>query len=249
MGRKPKKPEKEPNHERWLLTYSDLITLLMIFFVVMYAMSNVDIAKYEKIAQSLGVAMGGGKKVFQVTPGLSDTNKDMSSGTDGMKAEKAEAAKLSKLKAKLDAYLKKNGLEASVASEITERGLEVSLKDTILFDSGKADLKPEARSRLIEIGKIINSLGNYIRIEGHTDNVPIHNSAFASNWELSAIRAVKVNELLIESVNIAPQKVSIVGYGEYRPKVPNTTEENKALNRRVNIVILNSMYNPSSDKN
>jgi chemotaxis protein MotB len=218
MGMKHKRHEKEPNHERWLLTYSDLITLLMIFFVVMYAMSNVDIAKYEKIAQSLGVAMGGGKKVFQVTPGISDTNKDLNSGTDGMRVEQA---KLSNLKNKLDAYLKKSGLASSVNSEITERGLEVSLKETILFDSGKADIKPEARSKLIEIGKIINSLGNYIRTEGHTDNVPIHNSAFESNWELSAIRAVKVNQLLIEAVNINPQKLSVVGYGEIYPKYPN----------------------------
>lgn len=241
MSKKKKAAEKE-NSERWLLTYSDLITLLMIFFVIMYAMSNVDVAKYEKIAQSLGVAMGGGNKVFQVTPGVADTNKDLESGTNGMKSEKA---KLSGLKVKLDQYLKKNGLSGSVGTEISERGLEVSLKDTVLFDSGKAEIKPEAISRLVAIGKIINTLPNLIRIEGHTDNVPIHNGQFASNWELSAIRAVKVNQLLIDYVNMPPTKVTIEGYGEYHPLVPNTTAANKAQNRRVNIVILSSMYNQS----
>jgi chemotaxis protein MotB len=245
MGRKNKKPEKEPNHERWLLTYSDLITLLMIFFVVMYAMSNVDVSKYELLAQSLGVAMGGGQKVFQVTPGLTDTNKQLDSSTGGMKTE---VMKLANLKSQVDKYLKKNGLASSVVTEISQRGLEVSLKDTILFDSGKADLKPGVQSKLIEIGKILNSLGNLIRIEGHTDNEPIHNSQFPSNWRLSVIRADNVTELMINSVHIQPQKISIVGFGEFYPKVPNTTPENKAMNRRVNIVILNNLYNPSSAK-
>lgn len=243
MSKKPKKPEKEANHERWLLTYSDLITLLMIFFVVMYAMSNVDVSKYEKLAQSLGVAMGGGKKVFQVTPGLTDTKKQLDSSASGLKTE---VQKLNNLKDKVDTYLKNNGLAASVNTVVSQRGLEVNLRDTILFDSGSAEIKPAVRAKLIGIGKIINSLGNLIRIEGHTDNVPIHTAQFPTNWHLSAIRAVNVNALLIEAVHIPPQKVSIVGFGEYYPMVPNTSAENRAINRRVNIVILNSMYNPSS---
>jgi chemotaxis protein MotB len=242
MSKKKPAPEKE-NNERWLLTYSDLITLLMIFFVIMYAMSKVDVSKYEQIAQSLGVAMGGGSKVFQVTPGISDTNKEMDSGTNSMKTERN---KLAGLKATLDKYLKQNGMSTNVATEISERGLEVSLKDTVLFDSGKADIKVGARGRLIAIGKIINTLPNLIRIEGHTDNVPIHTSQFESNWELSAIRAVKVNQLLISAVNIPPTKVTIEGYGEFHPLVPNTSDSNKAQNRRVNIVILSTSYNPSS---
>lgn len=241
MSKKPKKPEKEPNHERWLLTYSDLITLLMIFFVVMYAMSNVDIAKYNKIAQSLGVALGGGKNVIQVTPGVSDSKQELAPGASGFKAEQA---KLSNLKRQIDNYLKSKGLNGSVATEITVRGLEINLRDTILFDSGKADIKPGARGSLIAIGKIISSLPNLISIEGHTDNVPIHSGVFTSNWRLSAIRATNAAELLIEAVKIPQQKVSTVGYGEISPKVPNTSDANRALNRRVNIVILNSMYNP-----
>lgn len=246
MGKKPKAPEKEPNPERWMLSYLDFITLLMIFFVILFSMSKIDVAKYEQLAQSLGVAMGGGKRVIQVTPGISDTMKNLDSSTNSMKTE---VQKLTNLKNKVDVYLSKNGLASSVVTEISERGLEISLRDTVLFQSGKADIKPEVRKKLIAIGKILNTLGNLIRIEGHTDNDPIHTSQFPSNWNLSAIRAVNVNELLIDYSGIPPQKISIVGFGEYYPKVPNTTPENKAINRRVNIVILNSMYNPSSDKN
>jgi chemotaxis protein MotB len=252
MSRKQRKPEKEVNNERWLLTYSDLITLLMIFFVVMYAMSNVDVAKYNKIAQSLGVALGGGKNVIQVTPGVSDSKQQLSPGASGFKAEQAnlskiEEGKLSNLKSQIDAYLQKNGLKGSVATEITVRGLEINLRDTVLFDSGKADIKPDARGKLIAIGRIISVLPNLISIEGHTDNVPIHNSLFTSNWRLSAIRATNAAELLIEAVKIPQQKVSTVGYGEINPKMPYTSDANRAQNRRVNIVILNSMYNPPSD--
>ena len=243
MSKKQKRPEKEPNHERWLLTYSDLITLLMIFFVVMYAMSNVDIAKYNQIAQSLGAALGGGKNVIQVTPGVSDSKQLLAPGAAGFKVEQA---KLTNLKEQIDAYLKKNGLKDSVATEITIRGLEINLRDTVLFDSGKADIKPQATGKLIAIGKIISTLPNLISIEGHTDNVPIHTSLFTSNWRLSAIRATNAAELLIEGDKIPQQKVSTVGYGEINPKLPNTSDTNRAQNRRVNIVILNSMYNPPS---
>lgn len=235
-----KKHRKEPNHERWLLTYSDLITLLMIFFIMMYAMSNIDAAKYAELSQSLGAAMGGGKNIIKVDPGSSDTKSISNLAPTGFKVEQD---KLANVKKQLDKYLQKNGLKDTVITDITERGLEVSLKDTFLFNSGKADVLPAAKSKLIAIGKIINVLGNYIRIEGHTDNVPIHNSQFSSNWQLSAIRAANVTELLIKESYISPQKISAVGYGEYKPKVKNDSDGHRALNRRVNIAIINRTFN------
>jgi chemotaxis protein MotB len=244
MSKKHKKPEKEPNHERWLLTYSDLITLLMIFFVIMYAMSNVDIAKYQQMAQSFGVAMGGGKSVIQVGTSVSDSSGALSPGASS--GAKKEQQKLSNLKKVLDKYLNKNGLSGSVATEISERGLEVNLTDTILFDSGKAEIKTKAIPKLVEIGRILNSLGNTIRIEGHTDNVPISNSKYPSNWDLSVARATTVTKLFISMVKVAPQKLSIVGNGEFRPRVANDTEAHRAQNRRVNIIILDSKYSGQS---
>lgn len=256
MSKKKHAHAEKENNERWLLTYSDLITLLMIFFVVMYAMSNVDVAKYRLISQSLGVAMGGGKNVIQVTPGVADTIDRKSPGAAGFTASQGlteeitkqnlaniEKIKLEEIKKQIDSYLNKSGLQTSVATDISERGLEVSLRDTVLFDSGKSVIKPEAVPKLIAIGKIVDQIPNYIKIEGHTDNVPIHTGQFPTNWELSAVRATTVTELLINAVHIPPTKISAVGYGEFRPIASNSTEAGRTKNRRVNIVILSSKFN------
>jgi chemotaxis protein MotB len=245
---KKKRTEKE-NGERWLLTYSDLITLLMIFFIIMYASSNVDTAKYKAISQSFNQAMGGGKNIIKMGDNIVDTTDTKLVKTTPIQpidtSAQVEQSKLEAVKKQLDKYLKDNNLSNSVVTDITERGLEASFLDSALFDSGKADIKPETVSKIIEIGKIVNQLGNYIRIEGHTDNVPIKTNQFASNWQLSAIRATNVTELLISTVNIAPEKISAVGYGDTRPKADNSTENGRAQNRRVNIVIINSKFNAS----
>jgi chemotaxis protein MotB len=236
-----KRNESPGNHERWLLTYSDLITLLMIFFVIMYAMSNVDLAKYQQMAESLRISMGNGKSIIG--------NQNASNITQKPKAIKAEIQpgseqqKLEQLKKQVDKYLSDNGMSQSVSTQIDERGLVVSLKDSLLFDSGKAEIKPEFQKKIIQIGKILNGLGNYMRIEGHTDNVPISNSEFSSNWQLSCARAANVTEFFIANCGIQPQKLSAVGYGEYRPVADNSTEEGRAKNRRVDIIIVNTKFN------
>ena len=248
---KKKRAEKE-NGERWLLTYSDLITLLMIFFIIMYASSNVDTVKYKAISQSFNQAMGGGKNVIKMGDNIVDTTDTQKVKTTLIQPvtaiEQAEQTKLETVKIQLDKYLQDNNLSSSVVTAITERGLEASFLDSALFDSGKADIKPEAVSKIVEIGKIVNQLGNYIRVEGHTDNVPIRNSQFSSNWQLSVIRATNVTELLISTVKIVPEKISAVGYGEFRPKSENNTENGRAQNRGVNIVIINTKFNGSEVK-
>lgn len=236
-----KKPEKPENHERWLLTYSDLITLLMIFFVIMYAMSNVDAAKYKQVSESLSAAMGGGKTLIGNEDAVSISEK--AKPINDQVKEKAEDEKLEKLKSQVDKYLENNGMKGSVTTQVDERGLIVSMNDTLFFDTGRADLKPEFQKRLIEIGKMLNQLNNYIRIEGHTDNIPINNSEFSSNWKLSCARAANVTEFLIFNAGIPPQKLSAVGYGEYRPILDNSTEEGRSKNRRVDIIIINSKFN------
>lgn len=236
-----KKKEKPDNHERWLLTYSDLITLLMIFFVIMYASSNLDASKYKQISESFKVAMGGGKSIIGKEDAASITVDSNPVNTDLQAKE--EQQKLEELKKQVDKYLEKSGMKDSVSTEIDERGLVVSIKDTLFFDTGKAEIKPDIQKKIVDLGKILNQLNNYIRIEGHTDNVPIKNQEFSSNWQLSCERAANVTELLIEKCNIPPQKLSAVGYGEYRPIFNNTTEDGRARNRRVNIIIVNSKFN------
>lgn len=256
-----KKKGKEGNNERWLLTYSDLITLLMIFFVVMYASSNVDVSKYKLMAQSLNAAMGGGgSNILQVGVDANSTdnkkfpasdknkndnntnNNKGSTGKDGT-GEKSETQQMEDIKKELDKYMQQNGLSGSVTSSVTERGLIVSLKDAAFFDSGQASVRPDYQGKIIEIAKIINQMGNYIRVEGHTDNIPISTSQFRSNWELSVIRATTVTELIISAANVSPYKISAIGYGEYRPIAENTTEAGRAKNRRIDIVVLSSKYN------
>jgi len=235
-----KKRESHNNSERWLLTYSDLITLLMIFFVVMYALSNVDVSKYKQISESLRIAMGGGKTMVGQDDTSSVTDKvkviDSSKGSE-------EKIKMEEVKKTVDKYLQQNGLSQSVSTKIEDRGLVVSINDTLFFDNGKAEVKSEYAKMLIEIGKIINQLGHYIRVEGHTDNVPIRTSQFNSNWQLSAVRAANVTELLVEQAGIPPKQLSSIGYGEFRPVGDNFNEAGRMKNRRVDIIIMSSKFN------
>lgn len=244
---KKKKPEGHMNHERWLLSYSDFMTLLMILFVVLFAMSSVDQTKFKQLTQSMSVAMGGGKTIIGNESAQSITEKSSQVNTE-IKAEDEES-KLQKLKGQVDKYLDQNGMKGTVSTQIDERGLVVSINDTLFFDSGRAEIKDEPKKKLIEIGKILNQLDNNIRVEGHTDNIPISNGQFSSNWQLSVARAANVTEFLIASSAIQPQKLSAVGYGEYRPILDNSTEEGKAKNRRVDLIIVNSKFNKIENNN
>lgn len=242
---KKKKSDKKPDGLRWMLTYSDLITLLMIFFIVMYSMSQVDQTKYKQLSESLSIAMGGGKTIIG-----EDNNSSIKNDVtqmDELDSSQDEEKKLEELKKKVDKYLQENGMSKNVSTSIDERGLVISMNDTLLFDTGKADIRPEFQQELTEMGKILNQLGNYIRIEGHTDNVPISNDEYSSNWKLSCDRASNVTEFLIMKSGIQPQKLSAIGYGEYRPIADNSSEAGKAKNRRVDIIILNSKFNAVED--
>ncbi|MBU3099106.1 MULTISPECIES: OmpA/MotB family protein [Clostridium] len=244
-----KREEKEGNGERWLLTYSDLITLLMIFFVVMYASSTADTTKYKQLAKSLNVAIsGGGASIIGSDTATSVSNSTVTvvdppeTTTNAANSKTAEENNMENIKKNVDTYLKQNGLASSVSTKIDERGLEVSLKTSLLFDVGTAGVKEDSAKKLISIGKILNHVNNYVRIEGHTDSTPMSNNEFKSNWQLSAFRATNVTELLISKAGISPKKISAVAYGENRPVATNTTEVGKAKNRTVDIIILSNQF-------
>lgn len=252
--KKTVEPEKE-NNERWLLTYADLITLLMIFFVVLYAMSNVDAQKFRAIAESLNKALGGGRPAaFEINdkPGgpqiFGETTFKYSSETtpndtnQGMGNGNLENTTIQQIKAKLDKYAFENNFENKLVSSIEERGLVVSIKDTLLFDSGSAVLTARAHEILGRISKVLLDAPNYIKIEGHTDNVPINTQQFPSNWELSVIRATNVLQIMINEGHILSNRLSATGYGEYRPIAFNTDEAGRTRNRRVDLVILRTKY-------
>ena len=230
--------------ERWLLTYSDLITLLMIFFVLMYTISTVNAQKMQAVASSLNQVLKG--KAPEI---LDFAGPSIIQGRSGAKRGDAarEQIELEAARQQLAEYLRTlEGMNPGISKNIVimeqERGLVISLKDTLLFPKGSAVLTPQARLVISEVGKTLVRLPNYIRVEGHTDDLPIHTAQFPSNWELSVIRATNVAHLLVNQNAIQPEKLSVTGYGEYRPLVPNTSEVNRAINRRVDIVILKQKY-------
>lgn len=253
MARKKAHEEEHENAERWLLSYADFMTLLMIFFVVMYSMSNVDAEKYKEVAAGMNASMGGGSAVsivsnngggsgaISILPPTPQIATSSGTNTENL----TEEQKLEAVKSNVDQYLENSDLSDSVDTTVEERGLVLSFKDALLFDSGRVDLKTGQSEKLMEIGKILNQTlvsDSFIRVEGHTDNVPIKNSSYKSNWDLSVMRASNIAQLLISQAGIEPGRVSAVGYGEYRPKADNGTNDGKAANRRVDIIIMNTEF-------
>jgi chemotaxis protein MotB len=217
---------------RWLLTYSDLITLLMIFFVVMYAMSAADKKKFDSLKASLQVALrtdtaGVNPIMDYAGERLVDQSAPLENGTENDEFRNIANQVLNNV-----------GDPKQVMFVLDERGLTIRFMDNVLFDSGKASIRPEGDKLLDAVGAALKNSPNYIRVEGHADNVPINNAQFPSNWELSATRSIAVTRYIIEKNNMDAHRFSSLGYGEYHPLYPNTSEENRAKNRRVDIVVL-----------
>jgi chemotaxis protein MotB len=263
MAKKKKHHEEEEAGEAWLLPYSDLMTLLLAVFIVLFAVSQIDQAKADAMADAFG------SMLTQSGSGLLPDNSGLTPGGNPVAppndfpfiispqspyspatpapaegdGDDQEVNDLKALQQKLDGLFAEAGLEAKVSTIIDERGLVVSLQSTVLFDSGKAILKPENRELLIKTGLALNGINNYIRLEGHTDNVPISSAQYPSNRELSTARANVLAHLFEDYCDISPEKLIAVGYAEYRPIGDNKTSEGRAKNRRVDLVILSSRYN------
>lgn len=252
MARKKKGGEPPENAERWLLTYSDLITLLMAFFIVMYASSSADSAKMAKVAEAIkaGISGGSGKTLIANEDAvdikanasyIQEAQKQQADASTG--AVKAEENKLQQVKQKIDNYAKQNGLSGSVNTIIQEKGLVISIVDTMMFDTAKADVKPDAQTRLVGIANILKTVNNLIVVEGHTDSRPLTNAPEFenSNDVLSAIRAIHVQNILV-GAGLSRNQISEQGYGATRPVATNDTEDGMAKNRRVDIVVVNSKF-------
>lgn len=216
----------QDNPERWLLTYADLITLLLAFFIVMYSMSQIDAKQFGKVSQALKGILKGGPSV------LKHLNESEFTGHGLLKV-----GDLSMLQSKLLGEVEQLGRRGDIMTEVNERGLTIHIMESAMFDEGQAELKNRARELLDLVARDITGMPNHVRVEGHTDNRPIATEAFPSNWELSTARATTIVRYLIDRHNYPPEKISAVGYASYRPYVPNTTIENRARNRRVDIVV------------
>ncbi|MBV8847457.1 MAG: OmpA family protein [Bryobacterales bacterium] len=245
--RRKKRPQQE-NHERWLVSYADFITLLFAFFVVMFASSQADKGKAQQVAESVKKALEGDHMPAILAAILGGTVGDrghgnaMQHGPGGMEkpaAEKQQTAELVPSLKILTEELKKEIESGRIQINMQPRGLVISFNQAALFPSGEDVISPEAYDGLEKVASAIDKVPNPVRLEGHTDSVPIRTARFRSNWELSAARSIALLELLSSRFGVPRTRMSIAGYADSAPAASNETEEGRARNRRADIVILN----------
>jgi chemotaxis protein MotB len=265
-GRPRRGPQKaHENEERWLLTYADMITLLLALFIVLFSVSSVSVSKYGTLKASLrdafsGAVLTGGKSIMQA--GSSDTTKVTDSGAAaimpdspssrtakaGDAAAREEEQELQRLKQRLDAYAAQHGFSQRVETVVSRRGLVVRLlTDRVLFDSGESVLKSEGMPLLGEVSSLLQVDKRHpILVEGHTDDVPINTPQYTSNWELSTARATQVTRYLIGR-GVSERRFGAAGYADIHPLASNATATGRARNRRVEVVLQRIYQLPSSD--
>jgi len=245
-------------HERWLITYADLITLLMIFFVIMYSVSSIDPDKYNSLSQDLHMTfhdpkgvLERGKGIMQ-QPGASTKEQDQQDASKvGTAAQNAspmterelqfrkQEQELQAFKSVIASYVQDNQLGEQISISDTEQGISIRLSDQFLFDLGKADIKKVSMPMLNKLASLFDQLDTTISIEGHTDDLRIQpGGVFKDNWELSAGRALSVLRYFIDQEHMDAAKFQIAGYGETRPIAPNDSDSNRQKNRRVEMTVL-----------
>ena len=257
--RRKRRGEAHANHERWLVSYADFITLLFAFFVVLYASSQVDKRKVGKLALAIQVA-------FQQM-GVFDTSSTQIplSDSEAVPFSKVQVVENNERTTDMERFVQpmkgmltppmnaplkeiQSELEKALAPEIQKHvvdikarreGLVVSLREIGFYESGSAQMRASSKGAIDRLAAVLAARAEALRVEGHTDDVPIHNSHFASNWELSTARASELIKLLVERYHFDPVRLSAAGYAEFHPVSSNDTAEGRARNRRVDIVILN----------
>lgn len=269
MGKKHAENHEEHADETWLVPYADLLTLLLALFIVLFAMGKTDEKKLGQMGRSFHVAFGGGGTTLfpfdhlapQLVPGENPpatTNRDMPykfevssaaprNGEMPTQAVLRETVQLLQLKEAVDRYIRMQGLVGELEAQSTEEGVRLRIRDSALFPSGEAYLRPESQKLAADIAKLLVGLPQQIVVAGHTDNVPINTTQYPSNWELSGTRAINfMRYLLSQEPSLKPGNFSAIGYGEYRPIRPNNTDENRSKNRRVEVWIIRAQKQPNS---
>ncbi len=231
--------KKEIKTDGWINTYADMVTLLLTFFVLLYSMSSLEKEKAAQVASAMQSAFGGSSGSDSILEYNLDTGNAPIVGKEEVTSEDTLSDENLALLKDIKTYIKENNLEDDVTIYGDQRGINIQLKDSVLFDTGQWSLKNESKAVLDEVTGVLSKVDNDIIIEGHSDNVPINNSSMPNNFHLSSARALSVLDYFLDTnKELNPQKLSAQGYGEYRPIAPNDTEKNRAKNRRVNIIIL-----------
>ncbi len=275
MSKKHKHEEHEEHaDESWLIPYADLLTLLLALFIVLYAMSSVDAKKFQDMSKAFSIAFNSGTGVLEQSGIVTNANqmheqnntRRSADAEDSLnkthQAEDAQAQQeqqeqlkrqeqqqLEELKQSLDDYIKNNGLTTQLETKLNQSELMITISDNALFSSGSASITDNAEKLGIAIGTMLNKYPGYeVTVHGHTDNQPINTFEFASNYELSAKRAINFMSILIDSGKLDPRLISPTGYGEFRPIAENTTTAGRAKNRRVEVSIIRKYADPATSE-
>lgn len=230
----------------WMVTFSDLMTLILVFFILLFAVSTVDTVKFRAIADSFQQ-----RTIFEFYPSVvsfeepaddmdrENTTNELEDGQEeigemGLEENRIALEEVLKV---INVYLEENDLEHVISATREEVGIVMVLQDRVLFPSGEAEILSEVKDFLDRLGVLLNTIPNLIKVEGHTDNIPISNLRYPSNWELSTARASRVIRYFIDQNGVDPTRLVALGYGENRPVDTNLTNEGRQKNRRVVIVI------------
>lgn len=245
LARKRRKNRETENQadDSWLLPYADLMTLLLALFIVLFASSSIDNEKLEQLSEVFNDIFDGGQSFMDgatpvTTPNIIPDDSKEDVNPDSLDAYLEDQKSLASIQDKVDEYIAVHELENVFDTEMTDEGLLVTIRDSILFNPGKADVKEEYVLIADELSELlVFDPPRSIVVTGHTDNVPMNNAEFSSNWDLSVMRAVNFLRLMTENTNVDPQYFSAQGYGEYQSIATNSTKEGRDQNRRVEILI------------
>lgn len=264
MKRRPRKQNK--GAPKWMVTYSDLVTLVLVFFILLFSMSQIDLVKFESITESFqsraildflpsavpsenisgdnGLDVGGPTTDEEDDESKDDVAEeiDVDGLIDHLEEWEKKADALAKLMENVEAFLQEESLGDVISATRTEEGVILVLQDSILFESAEAQILDSGRPFLDEVGHLLKGISNNVRVEGHTDNRPISTYRYPSNWELSGARAGSVVRYFIEEHDIDESRFLIAGYGDTRPVVENKGPKDWSKNRRVEIVIFDTNY-------
>jgi chemotaxis protein MotB len=248
---KPGRRRKKEKGNTWLVTYSDMVTLILVFFILLFSMSQIDDDKFEMVSESFQ-----SRGIFDFYPSIRPTENPSDAATpteeseddiESMAAERdehkeeeevTEEEELNSLAEDVESYLVEHDLTELISATRTSEGVELVLQDYIFFDPGEATILEEGIPFLEMVGNLLLNIDNKVMIEGHTDDHPMRSYRYPSNWELSGARASGIVRFLTNTVGIDENRFQIAGYGDTRPLVPNDTAKNMAQNRRVEIIIL-----------
>ena len=234
----------EQNSSSWLTTFNDLITLLMVFFVLLFTMSSIDVKKMGEFQYALQSGLGVLREGEQVGVDVQSQQPVKDMAHVNMQAEGATKARQQQsMQADIESAMGTLETVIGIRVTYTEQGARLGFEDSVFFDFGRAEIRSEGYAVLDKLAGVLKKMSYPIRVEGHTDNVPIHTQRFPSNWELSTARAVNVVKYFADAGRIGPQRLSAVGYGESKPLVANDSRQQRAKNRRVEIVLIREGQN------